>query len=302
MSGRPSTQEVVFGGLMAALTIALAAPLGPLLPSVLALPVALAFVRHGPRSALWSALVATGGCLMFYDLVTVTAFIIPSGILAGLALGWGAWRRWPALPTVALVTAANAAGYAADWYLGVLVLHHDPAVQFQATVSGGLALLRSLVPLLAPLINLWEPYLRQGIVASALAYSATMSIAAYVVALIVFRRLGRPLPLPPPLSRLRLPRWTALLLVAAFALSRVTLALPGGTLLQAAAANMTLICYPPFALQGLLTALVLARGAGLRRAQALGLLLLLLILVGSSALLGLADSLFGLRRRARPPA
>lgn len=301
MPARPSTQEVVFGGLMAALTIALAAPLGPLVPSALALPVALAYARHGRRSAVWSALVAAAGCLMFYDLVTVVGFIIPSGILAGLALGWGARNQRPAVETVAMATTANVAGYAASWFLALLVQHQDPMVQFQEGITSALAWLSSLGPQAEPVIRLVEPYLRRSVIASAIGYSCIMAIAAYLIALLIFRRLGHPLPPPPPLARLRLTLWWALLFVLAVAITRISL--PGRLfdLTQGLCYNLTLLLYPLFTMQGVIVAAVLARGAGLGRGGAFLAGALVFFIGGAALFLGLADSLLDLRSQALPP-
>ena len=302
MTARPSTQEVVFGGLMAALTIALAAPLGPLLPSVLALPVALAFARHGRRSAIWSAVVATGGCLMFYDLVTVLGFIIPSGILAGLALGWGAWNERPPLQTVLLATAANVAGYFSTWLLTLFVMHQNPIALYQESVDHTMEALRALMPGQQAALAVFEPYLRQGFVAGAVGYSFFMALAAYVVALIVFRQLGSPLVPPAPLARQQLPLWSAVLFLAGLAASRFSLPLPGWALLHAAGYNLTLVGVVLFWAQGMLVAALFARAAGL---GGFGMLLgavLVTLFYPTGVIIGVADSLVNLRRFAVPRA
>lgn len=295
-----ATRAVVFGGLMAALTIALAGPLGPVLPTVLALPIGLAYARYGWRVAAGAALVAASVCLMLYDWYTVLVLVVPSGVLPGLALGWGiAGRRRPAW-IIGMATVANAVGYAVDLALGVLLLQRNPVQDWQHGVDWLISQVAAVgVPLaarwLGALLHWLEPALRQGLLAGSVLSSLILAVSAYTIAYLVYPRLGHPLPPLPPVGRWRLPWWTAVLLVMGLLLSRT-----GSRLgyLAPAGANVAVLLLGPFALQGLLTATALTRVLHLRGLGALAAALALWVISVFGIALGLADSLLDLRRRS----
>lgn len=85
------TQGLVFGGLMAALIVVFS--LVPVLSYLMPIPLVLAFVRYGGRTAVLTAVAATLFTMAFRGVIS-GILIIPAGILPGLAFGLGFRRKW----------------------------------------------------------------------------------------------------------------------------------------------------------------------------------------------------------------
>jgi len=87
-------QGLVFGGLMAALTVVFS--LVPVLSVLMPIPLVLAYVRYGGRIAVMTATAATIFTMAFTGVVS-GILAIPAGILPGLIFGLGFRRKWKPL-------------------------------------------------------------------------------------------------------------------------------------------------------------------------------------------------------------
>ncbi|MBX6378582.1 MAG: YybS family protein, partial [Clostridia bacterium] len=279
-------------------------------------PVVLAYLRHGPRLAVLTALVA-GGVLTL--LVGVVQAVVPSVTLMafGLALGWAIRRRLSA----AAVLAASAVAAMVSLGASVAALQLFVGVDFLASLTESLeqalrateglygrmgleeaarsasALREAFVPLLRTLF----PTILLGAV-------ATLAFANYLITGAVLARLGYQVPALPPFRQWRLPRWTVLGYAAAFALLAAGWTRPEGTL-RVVGTNLYTLFGVLFLVQGLSAALFLLDRWRVPRGVAAALTivavfnpLLSQLLVG----LGLAEVLVGYRRllqdRVPPPA
>lgn len=107
MANRVSTRALTEAGLLAAITavMALLGQVVPVLPLLIPVPIVLIAVRHGFRTALMTTAVV--GLLLAYVLGPGAAlFQTVSFGSVGLAIGWGATRRWEAGGTLLLTAAA----------------------------------------------------------------------------------------------------------------------------------------------------------------------------------------------------
>nr|PZN73213.1 MAG: hypothetical protein DIU55_03940 [Bacillota bacterium] len=84
-------QGLVFGGLMAAMTVVFS--LVPGLSVLMPIPLVLAYVRYGGRIAAMTATAATLFTMAFTGVINAI-LAIPSGILPGLVFGMGFRRKW----------------------------------------------------------------------------------------------------------------------------------------------------------------------------------------------------------------
>ena len=87
-------QGLVFGGLMAAMTVVFS--LVPGLSVLMPIPLVLAYVRYGGRIAVMTATAATLFTMAFTGVVSAI-LAIPAGILPGLVFGMGFRRKWKPL-------------------------------------------------------------------------------------------------------------------------------------------------------------------------------------------------------------
>ncbi len=87
-------QGLVFGGLMAAMTVVFS--LVPVLSVLMPIPLVLAYVRYGGRIAVMTATAATLFTMAFTGVVS-GILAIPAGILPGLIFGMGFRRKWKPL-------------------------------------------------------------------------------------------------------------------------------------------------------------------------------------------------------------
>jgi len=121
------TRGLVFGGLMAALVVVFS--LIPGLSVLMPIPLVLAFVRYGGRTAVLVAVAATLFNMMFNGLVS-GILVIPAGILPGLAFGLGFRRKWRPLSIGIVAVLTYFLGFALTYVVTRLAMFggRDPFV------------------------------------------------------------------------------------------------------------------------------------------------------------------------------
>ncbi|HWI63850.1 MAG TPA: DUF2232 domain-containing protein [Symbiobacteriaceae bacterium] len=136
MQRRSGVQGLVFGGIMAGILLLCA--LIPFLGIFLPIPLVLVYVRYGGRTAVMTAVVSALLTAMFKGPIQAFLLTVPSGILPGLAFGYGFRHKLKPLTIGLLAVAIFFLGYAADYMvMRVAVLGgQDPLENALATPEG----------------------------------------------------------------------------------------------------------------------------------------------------------------------
>ncbi|MCG0238120.1 MAG: YybS family protein [Firmicutes bacterium] len=224
------TRALVFGAFMAAVLVVLTALANLLalpVPFLLPLPVALAYLRYGSRYGALSGLVATAISFLFFGISTAVFLPLLTGLLPGLALGWGLTREQPPSRTVTVMTGAMLVGSVAGLLATLLVMGQNPidllARTLQESFSQALTLTERMVSSPNPqqqallegmrlMIADMPRVVRLALPSSLLGASAVLAIAAYQMAVWIFPRLGHRVPPLPPITHWSFPRWLIWLL------------------------------------------------------------------------------------------
>ncbi len=168
-------------------------PLGPLLRLFFPIPIALAYLRWGSRASWMSALIAGLLLSVLMGPTRSIVFFIPHGLM-GVQLGV-CWRRgapWAfSIFTGALI---GAMGLFFRFWLFSILLGEDLWLYVITQATNFLDWLFSLMGLLSrPDFTLVQTIAIVGIFINNLVYL----FAVHLVALLVFDRLGNPIPRPP---------------------------------------------------------------------------------------------------------
>lgn len=117
---RAGAKGLVFGGLMAALVavFAIVPGLGIFMP----IPLVLAYVRFGGRTAALTGIVALLLSVMFSDPVSTFIYLVPGGILPGLAFGYGFRHKMKPLLIGIIAVVVFFVGYAGTYVVSRLAL------------------------------------------------------------------------------------------------------------------------------------------------------------------------------------
>ncbi len=218
--GALRTRSLVEGALLAALTallglISFYVGLGFIQP----VPVAVAALRHGPRTSLLAALVGCGLLALWVGPIAAGG-TLGYDLALGVLFGWFALRTRSAGATLVGMTggllAAGVAGYLAllaIWHQNLLTMQLtalNSTLDTLATVLHRVAAASEAAALVAELRGLLVPTL----LPLALLFSAVSSaVLVYVLTGAIGRRVGVQLPVTPPFADWRLPGWMAWVLV-----------------------------------------------------------------------------------------
>ena len=202
-------RPMVEGALLAALTallglLAFYTGLGLLQP----LPVLLAYIRHGGRLASLVAIVAAGVLALWAGPLAAVGslgFVVAVGLLPGWAL-----RRGAGLPLTITAMTIGLLALTALGLLGSEVLWHTNVwgqawQQLSSFMDAHQALLATAGLTAATALGM----VRTMLPVAALLGATGESLAVYLLAAVVFARLGHPLPRLLPFARWRLPPLTA---------------------------------------------------------------------------------------------
>ncbi|MFN5514665.1 MAG: DUF2232 domain-containing protein [Cyanobacteriota bacterium] len=168
-------------------------PLGPLLRIFFPLPLALIYLRWGPKTT-WKGVIAAG--LLLSVLMGPTrsiVFVIPFGLMS-VQLGF-CWRRrasWEfSILTGALI---GSFGFFFRFWLFSILLGENLWRYVMAQVTGFLDWLFLRLNILAQP----DPALVQGAAVAVIFFNSLIYLfAVHLVALLVFDRIGNPIPRPP---------------------------------------------------------------------------------------------------------
>jgi uncharacterized protein YybS (DUF2232 family) len=312
LAARGSPRPLVEGALLAATTVVLVlagtyVPLvGGLFAFVLPVPVALAYLRHGPRVAVLSALAAAMVLAALVGPLQAAAGVGTFGSL-GLAFGWSFRRRAPAAVAVAAGSAAALLSLLAGLAAARLVMHQDLLAQLldayrqaAATVPGLYARLGVPAPVQAQVRSSLQSALDAipALLPAILVVAAVgMAAVSHAVARRVLARFGHPVPGLPPFAAWRVPPPVAAGWLAAPALAYLGQR-TGSGLLADAALDVQYLFSLLYTVLGLSVAYYLLRRLGLARGLAVA---VLAAAVGSPLAaqvllwLGLVESVFRYR-------
>jgi uncharacterized protein YybS (DUF2232 family) len=266
------TRSTVEGALLAAVTallgvLAFYTGFGWLQP----LPVLLAYLRHGPRSAVLVSVVASAVLALW---VGPLAALGSLGFVAalGLAAGWAVRRGWSAVAAVGLMTLALLALGGAGVAAAEAVWHQNLWTQtwreFADFVRAHGAMLQqagitpdALIQTVATVIP-----------AAAVMAAAAQSAAIYGLSAVILGRLGHPLPRTPAFRTWRMPPWLAWPYLAVLAMS-VAGARLHNKVLTSLAWNLVLALGVAYALAGVAAGYAWLRDRGLSRGRAAAVLI-----------------------------
>lgn len=111
---------LVFGGLMAALAVVCA--LVPFLSVFMPIPLIMAYVRYGGRIATLTGIVAVLFSALFVGPVQAFLLLVPSGILPGLALGFGFRHKKKPLTTMLIAVLVFFLGFGIEYFVARLAV------------------------------------------------------------------------------------------------------------------------------------------------------------------------------------
>lgn len=272
-------------------------------------PIVVAYLRQGPRTAVLAALVS--GLLLAAFLGAVQGLVMGFAFGSmGLALGMGFSRRAAPFTTVLWASLSVAGATALSLGLGFLFMHISPASvveeMLQAYESAGQLWGRLGVPGMQEQARNTVAMMRQAL---ALLWPATFAAAFLAAAAInwavargILRRLGYRVPDPAPFLEWRVPRW----LVIPFLLGWVAMVAGPYYRLEwvyRVGANLSMLLSLVMAVEGAAVALgFLRRWLGGSAALVLITFLFLLPGVAWSLImwLGVFDLIFDYRRLANP--
>lgn len=106
-------QGLVFGGIMAGLVVVFA--LVPFLAILVPIPLVLAYVRYGGRTAVMTSVVAALLAVLIKGPLEAFLITVPAGILPGLAFGYGFRHKMKPIMIGVLAVSVFLVGYAADY-------------------------------------------------------------------------------------------------------------------------------------------------------------------------------------------
>ncbi|MBY6275928.1 DUF2232 domain-containing protein [Symbiobacterium thermophilum] len=324
-------QGLVFGGLMAAMTVVFS--LVPGLSVLMPIPLVLAYVRYGGRIAVMTATAATLFTMAFTGVVSAI-LAIPAGILPGLVFGMGFRRKWKPLTIGLAAVLTFFLGFALEYAVTRVVMFdgrdpfvamlETPAVQNQVEMMAGVmeqtaAMIESAAAdgaATAAQQQMAQQYrdmadlLRRDAVglvwtllpASLFFAGAFSSWFNYMLCRLILPRFGHPLPPSTPFAEFRLPIWV----IWAYALISLAVPLLAGGDMTALPwwGKLLLNVFTPLMFILVLAGLAVAYGWMRRRGLAKGLAVLILavafLLLGQLGmqllvLLAMWDTVFDVR-------
>lgn len=210
-----TTRGLVFGAFMAALTVIMM--LLPL-PFYLPLPVALATLRHGPRTGALTGTVAALVAALFFGWLPVLITLVPLAVGPGLALGLCLRAGKPPSATGAWTALVGLGGTLFTFALSWLIAGRNPVEDLMLLVQSGAGsvLTRNME---AAQVEEFYRVLRLVIPAGILLSVGLSAILTYQFAAWVFPRLGHAIAPLPPLAHWTLPSWVMGLYLVGWALT-----------------------------------------------------------------------------------
>lgn len=316
-------QGLVFGGIMAALV--LVCTLVPFLNIFMLIPLVLAYVRYGGRVAGLTAVVAVLFSFIFTGL-TQTLYLIPMGILPGLAFGYGFRHKRKPIMIGLIATVVFFVGLAGTYSL-TRVLLFDGRDPIEATMETPLVRQQfdrlfeqmettvkeqpGLTDAQRQVQEKWIRDIRENPVKTVWAslpaglflISVFYSWLNYMLCRWILPRFGHEVPRPTPFGEFRLPAW----LTWVFALLSMAMAYFGQQISITALPwwvqvlwNTVLPLQMVFVLAGLAVAYGFLRKKGLGKAAATAIPLGVLLFTGGAAtqlylVLAMWDTIFDFR-------
>lgn len=231
MENRSGAKGLVFGGLMAALTVVLYYFLP--LPMFLPVPLVLVYARFGFRASIISGFTAALLTSLMLSLRAGLLGVLPLAVLPALALGWGITQRLTPLLTITAAAAAAFITMLLNIGVGLLILGQNPIDlmmrSWEAGMQVSLEMMEKFTPAGNPqasqrleemrsLMEVFPSLMMQLLPMILLAGSMTAAFLAYVACRWILPRFGHPVEPVRPFREWRLPRWLTWPLLAGGAL------------------------------------------------------------------------------------
>ncbi|MGE5675744.1 MAG: DUF2232 domain-containing protein [Mycobacterium leprae] len=230
---------LVFGGIMAALVIVFAVV--PMLSIFMPIPLVLVYVRYGGRTALLTSVVAVIFSVLLVGPVQAISYLVPAGILPGLAFGYGFRRKLRPIVIGVIAVAVSIMGYAATYVItrAAVMGGRDPiAVAVQSPEARQLIdpIISAMEKATALPSGATEAQKQQAervkaqideikqdpaavtwalLPSSLLFFGAASSWLNYMLCRWILPRFGHEIPAPTPFSEFWIPSWLTWVFVAA---------------------------------------------------------------------------------------